>query len=110
MLLQIDQDNYPEMMRRMYLVNTPGLFTTLFAMLKPFIDPVTLSKIEVLGSDFSDSFQRLMNMDQVSPCLGGTSETPMPLAGIFQSEYVLFKQLYVATDSADHPPHFGASP
>jgi hypothetical protein len=78
----------------MYIVNTPSLFTTLFAMLKPFVDPVTLSKIEVMGGSYADSFAKLMDTSQIPPCLGGTSEAPMAPGGLFQSEFVGFVFIY----------------
>jgi len=44
-IAELDQANYPEMMRKMFLINAPAIFTMIYSMLKPFIDPVTLSKV-----------------------------------------------------------------
>ena len=45
-ILAIDQNNYPEMLGKTCIINAPGLFKTVFALVKPMLDPRTLSKIE----------------------------------------------------------------
>ena len=43
--LSILQHHYPERMHRVYLCSPPLLFRTVWAMVKPFVDPVTKEKI-----------------------------------------------------------------
>ncbi|KAI0031553.1 CRAL-TRIO domain-containing protein [Vararia minispora EC-137] len=47
---QIGQDRYPETMGRFFIVNAPWGFSTVWAIVKPWLDPVTVAKIDVLGS------------------------------------------------------------
>jgi len=37
----ITQDNYPETLYRMYIINVPMLFSAVWAIAKKFIDPKT---------------------------------------------------------------------
>jgi len=43
-------DHYPERLERVYLVDAPGVFSVLWNVLWPFIDPVTRAKIKFVRS------------------------------------------------------------
>ena len=49
---KIAQDNYPEQLGMMVIVNAPMLFTGVWAMCKSFVDEVTRKKIQILGSKY----------------------------------------------------------
>jgi hypothetical protein len=42
--------NYPDTVHRLLVVNAPWIFSLVFKMVKPFIDPVTVQKVRMLGS------------------------------------------------------------
>ncbi len=42
-----DQDNYPEMLGHICIINAPGIFRMLWNVVKGMLDPRTQSKIEV---------------------------------------------------------------
>lgn len=48
----IGQDRYPECMGKFYIINAPYLFSTVWALIKPWLDEVTVSKIKILGSGY----------------------------------------------------------
>ncbi|KAJ5943927.1 hypothetical protein N7516_004095 [Penicillium verrucosum] len=48
----ISQNHYPERLGKLYLINAPWGFSTVFGAIKGFLDPVTVSKIHVLGSGY----------------------------------------------------------
>ena len=48
-MIQVDQRNYPETLHRLYIVNTPWLLHASYSMVSRWMDPVTASKIQVLG-------------------------------------------------------------
>lgn len=48
----IGQHYYPETMGKFYIVNAPYIFTTVWSVVKGWLDPVTVEKIKILGSGF----------------------------------------------------------
>lgn len=49
---KISQDYYPEMLARMFIVNTPFTFKALWSFVKPFLDEKTSKKISLEGSKY----------------------------------------------------------
>ena len=47
--MQIEEMHYPEIVHKGFLVRAPRIFPTIYALVKPFIDPNTRDKLEVLG-------------------------------------------------------------
>lgn len=45
----ISQNYYPETMGKMFIINAPLIFTTVWALVKGWLDARTVSKIEILG-------------------------------------------------------------
>lgn len=48
-LTKYDQDNYPEMLGRICIINAPFVFKAIWGLVKPLLNPRTLSKIQVRG-------------------------------------------------------------
>ncbi|KIK93851.1 hypothetical protein PAXRUDRAFT_828563 [Paxillus rubicundulus Ve08.2h10] len=46
----IGQDRYPECMGKFYIINAPWAFSTVWSIIKPWLDEVTVAKIDILGS------------------------------------------------------------
>ena len=46
------QDNYPEILGNMFIVNAPFLFTGIWAIVKVWIDDKTKEKIKILGGSY----------------------------------------------------------
>merc|ERR1711955_7763 len=49
--IKIFENHYPESLRRVFVINAPRLFATVFNMLKSMLSEVTLNKIRVYGTD-----------------------------------------------------------
>lgn len=47
---KISQDNYPECMGKFYIINAPYLFSAVWAIIKPFLDEVTVNKIQFMST------------------------------------------------------------
>jgi len=49
---KISQDYYPEMLGRMFIINTPFTFKAIWSFVKPFLDEKTSKKISLEGSSY----------------------------------------------------------
>lgn len=59
---KISQDNYPEMMGKMFIINSPLVFKTVWAVIKGWIDEKTRAKIEILGSGYMKKLTDLVEI------------------------------------------------
>ncbi|ODV84122.1 hypothetical protein CANARDRAFT_8800 [[Candida] arabinofermentans NRRL YB-2248] len=71
---KIGQDYYPERMGKFYLINAPFGFSTAFRLFKPFLDPVTVSKIFILGSNYAKDLLKQIPAENLPKKFGGLSE------------------------------------
>ncbi|KAK5135151.1 hypothetical protein LTR08_005537 [Meristemomyces frigidus] len=70
----ISQNYYPERLGKLYLINTPWGFSGVFAVVKRFLDPVTVSKIHVLGSSYKSELLGQVPKENLPKELGGECE------------------------------------
>ncbi|GAX74790.1 hypothetical protein CEUSTIGMA_g2237.t1 [Chlamydomonas eustigma] len=74
MVTKYDQDNYPEMLGHICIVNAPAVFRILWNAVKGLIDPRTQSKIEILGTDYKQALLKWVDEENLPTWLGGKSE------------------------------------
>ncbi|TFL05619.1 CRAL-TRIO domain-containing protein [Pterulicium gracile] len=48
----IGQDRYPETMGKFFIINAPWAFTAVWSVIKPWLDEVTVKKIDIVGSSY----------------------------------------------------------
>ncbi|CAD8196657.1 unnamed protein product [Paramecium pentaurelia] len=70
----IGQNNYPEILGKMYIVNAPMMFTGIWAMIKIWLDEKTKNKITILGSSYKDELLKHIDIDNLPDFLGGNSK------------------------------------
>ncbi|KZS17891.1 SEC14 protein 2 [Daphnia magna] len=73
--IKISEANYPESLRRVFIINAPKVFTFVFSMVKPFLHQATLDKISVFGFDrneWSVALLKEIDADQLPVYYGGT--------------------------------------
>lgn len=70
----IGQNYYPERMGKFYIINAPFGFSTAFGLFKPFLDPVTVSKIFVLGYSYKSELIKQIPPQNLPKKFGGMSE------------------------------------
>lgn len=69
--MTIDQAYYPERLDHLIMINAPWFFTAIYAMLKPFIDPITAEKILIIGHDYLPTLHKFIDESQIPVELGG---------------------------------------
>ncbi|OAX41098.1 hypothetical protein K503DRAFT_767964 [Rhizopogon vinicolor AM-OR11-026] len=68
---KIGQDRYPECMGKFYIINAPWTFTTVWSVIKRWLDEVTVSKIEILGSSYQEKLLEAIRVEDLPADLGG---------------------------------------
>jgi len=71
---EISQNYYPERLGKLYIINAPWGFSSVFSVVKGFLDPVTVSKIHVLGSGYQKELLAQVPAENLPKEFGGTCE------------------------------------
>ena len=66
------QNYYPERLGKLYVINAPWGFSSVFAIVKRFLDPVTVAKIHVLGSGYVSELLAQIPAENLPKAFGGT--------------------------------------
>lgn len=72
----MSQNCYPERLGRLYLINAPWGFSTVFSMIKGWLDPVTVEKIHVLGSGYKKELLAQVPEENLPKIFGGACDCP----------------------------------
>ncbi|EIW81944.1 hypothetical protein CONPUDRAFT_54796 [Coniophora puteana RWD-64-598 SS2] len=67
----IGQDRYPECMGKFYIINAPWAFSGVWSLIKPWLDEVTVSKIEILGGSYKDKLLAQIPAENLPAEFGG---------------------------------------
>ena len=70
----ISQNYYPERLGKLYLINAPWGFSSVFSVVKGFLDPVTVQKIHVLGAGYEGELLEQVPAENLPKEFGGTCE------------------------------------
>jgi hypothetical protein len=73
---EIGQDRYPETMGRFYIINAPWAFAAVWAIIRPWLDAVTASKVEILGSGYQAKLLEQIPAENLPKQYGGTCACP----------------------------------
>ncbi|KAH7930327.1 hypothetical protein BV22DRAFT_1043309 [Leucogyrophana mollusca] len=74
MAASIGQDRYPECMGKFYIINAPWAFSGVWSLIKPWLDEVTVSKIDILGSGYKDKLLAQIPAENLPKEFGGTCQ------------------------------------
>ena len=69
---RLEEDHYPEIVRRIIIINAPTLFASVWALVERFVDAGTRAKIQVAGANFLPTLLRYMDAAVIPAALGGT--------------------------------------
>lgn len=67
----ITQKNYPETLGQMFIINAGYFFSAVWAIFKPFLDPVTVSKIQIFSGSAKKELLDLIDAKNLPQFLGG---------------------------------------
>jgi hypothetical protein len=76
--LEIDQNAYPEYLGNLFLINAPLMFRGMWAIIKNWIDPKTVSKFVVLGADYQETLLKYIDASELPEVYGGTCTLKLP--------------------------------
>lgn len=82
----IGQNFYPERMGKFYLINAPFGFSTVFRMFKPFLDPVTVNKIFILGYSYKNELLKQIPAENLPVKFGGKSVVDEKDGGLYLAD------------------------
>ncbi|KAK5192704.1 cytosolic factor, phosphatidylinositol/phosphatidylcholine transfer protein [Exophiala xenobiotica] len=70
----ISQDYYPERLGKLYIINAPWAFSSVFSFVKSFLDPITVAKIHILGSGYQSELLSQVPAENLPKQFGGSCE------------------------------------
>jgi len=85
-LAKIGEDNYPESLRKYYIINAPSIINMAYKLISPFMDERTLNKVVICGSDYLDALQQDIDISQIPKEIGGKCNCKgkcVPVGGTF---------------------------
>ncbi|XP_060105585.1 SEC14-like protein 2 [Heteronotia binoei] len=75
-LLAMFEENYPESLRRIFVIKAPRLFPVAYNLVKHLLSEDTRKKIMVLGSNWKEVLHKHIDPDQIPVEYGGTLTDP----------------------------------
>ncbi|CAO3576437.1 unnamed protein product [Absidia cylindrospora] len=66
------QSYYPETLCRLFVVNAPSAFLVMWKIVRPWLDPKTLDKVQILGKDYKDVLLKYIDSESLPAFLGGS--------------------------------------
>lgn len=70
----ISQNYYPERLGKLYMINAPWGFASVFSVVKGFLDPVTVNKIHILGTGYQSELLSQVPKENLPKAFGGACD------------------------------------
>jgi len=74
---KIQQNNYPDQLGMLYIVNSPWSFTAVWSIVKGWLDEKTRAKIHIVGGKPIKHLINYIDEDSIPDFLGGKNDTPL---------------------------------
>lgn len=71
---EIDDSFYNERLLHLYVINAGFFFSTIWAIVKTWLDPITRDKVQIVGSNYLSTLRQTIDDSQIPVELGGTRE------------------------------------
>lgn len=69
---RLEEDHYPEIVRKIIIINAPSLFASVWSLVERFVDEGTRAKIQIVGAAFLPTLLKYMDAAVVPAALGGS--------------------------------------
>jgi len=89
----IDSLNYPETVRKVFIINSPSAFTVGWKISQKFLDPVTIDKVAILGTEFKAELLKAIPPTSLPIEYGGTLNYKIKGGGSFKEIKALLPKL-----------------
>jgi hypothetical protein len=63
-------------MGKFYIINAPWAFSAVWSVIKPWLDEVTVSKIDILGGSYKETLLKQISPQNLPEGFGGTCRCP----------------------------------
>lgn len=73
-VIKLASPNYPESLAKSYVINAPYVFNMLWYFIKGMLDPNTIAKVNIFGSDFYPTLIQEFPLEHIPTICGGTWE------------------------------------
>ena len=70
-ILEIAADNYPELLYKSHMINAPWIFNSIWWIVKNIMDPNTIKKISITGTDYMKVLLKDMPITSIPNTIGG---------------------------------------
>jgi len=94
-LSNITRNYYPDMLRKMYIINVPSIFWLFWKGMQVWMEPRSVGKMELISGNVSvvaDKFQAIFDMSTIPERLGGNSTRDIPLGGYIGVPQTKFRE------------------
>uniref|UniRef100_A0A667WF05 SEC14-like lipid binding 8 n=1 Tax=Myripristis murdjan TaxID=586833 RepID=A0A667WF05_9TELE len=75
-ILQMFEDNYPEGLKRLFVIKAPKLFPVAYNLVKHFLSEITRDKIFVLGDNWQEVLLKYIDEEELPAIYGGKLTDP----------------------------------
>ncbi|XP_056287806.1 SEC14-like protein 2 isoform X2 [Pseudoliparis swirei] len=108
-VLTMFEENYPEGLKRVFLIKAPKMFPMAFNLIKHFLSEATRRKILVLGRNWQEVLRNHIDPDQLPVAYGGTRTDPdgdphcrsmIKYGGVVPASFYLRDSVLVQYDSS----------
>jgi len=83
-IVEINQNYYPDMLRKMFVINVPSIFYMSWKVIQLWLEQRTLVKIELCSGDYTEiesKIYKVIEREQMPVRLGGSNTRDIPIAG-----------------------------
>ncbi|KAG0172419.1 hypothetical protein DFQ28_010734 [Apophysomyces sp. BC1034] len=70
-LSELDDKYYPDAYNKLYIINAPSAFVHVWKIVKGWIHPATIAKIQIMGSNYKDTLLQQIPAENLPVFLGG---------------------------------------